>query len=520
MQRLHRYIESWIKANRANLPPVVVYSSHLVPGEGEHKIFGFIRRKIIEQGDTFNYHLVYGLDADLVMLSSLSPMQRILLVRENFEDIIDIDALKAGIVNDLTSDMSEKPDDELVIQDFVLMVYFIGNDFLPHMMAFEDVGLAIKFMFIEYKKLDATMTKENGEIDWPALTNFVYLMASREEELLKDKASESFVFPSKILDTVTERKEIPVVRRGDKHYQVTKFDYEKFRTLWYFQAFGPRTDEGKLLVEELKVQVTQTSSIDDMCRSYMFGLQWVMQYYIGGNISTKYIYPYYHCPLLSDLSLVLIADAKAEPPRTPSLNSVLAKEGDIKLNPYHQLLAVIPPASKIQIPAEVRHLITGSLADMCPVNFILELEGKDKEFQGIPILPNLDVVRIIDAVQKVTRGELPKELMEDTDWISKITERIVIPYVQLSLSSHGRGRGRGRSEDRGGSSRGRGDGKGRGRGEGRGRGRGRGENRGRGRIENTFRGTPSIRGAPSIRGVSTQPATTVAAAWSETDLLM
>ena len=111
----------------------------MVRGEGEHKIFEFIRQGLLQSEDT-GANVIYGLDADLVMLSSLSQIKWLYLCRESLTDIINIDALKVGIIEDLSLKGLNAMDPIIAIQDFVIMLYLIGNDFLPHMVAFHHVG--------------------------------------------------------------------------------------------------------------------------------------------------------------------------------------------------------------------------------------------------------------------------------------------------------------------------------------------------------------------------------------------
>ncbi|CAH6418833.1 XRN 5-3 exoribonuclease [uncultured virus] len=541
MKRVDLYVQSWLAANREQLPPLVIYSSHLVPGEGEHKIMAILRqladtgergqvtgkpaeagkpeeKYLIAQGG--GYHGIYGLDADLCMLSLLSPKERILLIREDFTDIVNIDALKIGVYNDLTSEFKEKPSQKLVIQDYVLMVFFVGNDFLPHMMCFEDMKVAMDTMFKCWRQLGGnTLTNEDGSINWTALANFIYLLGTEEEALLKHKASMEFKYPSTILDAVTVKKEAPpdrhyiehgTFRKQEKRYTIESFDYGQFRTLWYNNALGPRTTEGKLSLSELGIKAINAGDVEEMCRQYIYGLQWILQYYIGGPISQVFVYRYAHCPMLTDLAQVLISSVKAN--ATLKVEDVLEHKGDVEINLLHLQLAVLPPASAglIRSPYNTLILTDGALADMAPTRFIIEREGKDKDWQGVPILPPLNMDRIVEAVNRISNGETPEDLKEEKNWVSRLGERIVIPYMDVRLgSARGRGfdfrgrggfvsRGRGSYEPRGGFGRGGFEPRGRGGFEPRGgfipRGRGSYEPRGRGGFDRGGRGFDRGRG--------------------------
>ena len=95
MIKVDAYIQKWIKENRDMLPTNVIYSSHLVPGEGEHKIMDYYRSGNIYNGYfKDNAHVLYGLDADLVMLSLISPLKNIFLMREDDYDIVSIEVIK------------------------------------------------------------------------------------------------------------------------------------------------------------------------------------------------------------------------------------------------------------------------------------------------------------------------------------------------------------------------------------------------------------------------------------------
>jgi 5'-3' exoribonuclease 1 len=94
---IDKFLTLMLNQNTHILPPKVVYSSHLFPGEGEHKIMKYYREGFVLNGlaDKANgVHVLYGLDADLIMLSLVSPINRIFLSRETIEEVINIDSKK------------------------------------------------------------------------------------------------------------------------------------------------------------------------------------------------------------------------------------------------------------------------------------------------------------------------------------------------------------------------------------------------------------------------------------------
>ena len=74
MDRLALFLRAFIHRKLSSDPGwagiEVILSDGSVPGEGEHKIMEFIRQQRARPGyDADTYHLVYGLDADLVILA-------------------------------------------------------------------------------------------------------------------------------------------------------------------------------------------------------------------------------------------------------------------------------------------------------------------------------------------------------------------------------------------------------------------------------------------------------------------
>lgn len=132
----------------------VILSGHEVPGEGEHKIMEFIRVQRAQPGyDPNTRHCVYGLDADLIMLGLASHEPHFALLREEVTFgrnrghtstdltkqkfyLLHISLVREYLseeLSDLEDELSFPYDFERILDDFILIMYVIGNDFLPNL---------------------------------------------------------------------------------------------------------------------------------------------------------------------------------------------------------------------------------------------------------------------------------------------------------------------------------------------------------------------------------------------------
>lgn len=169
----------------------IVLSGHEVPGEGEHKIMEYIRCSKAQPDYESNVrHCLYGLDADLIMLGLLSHDPHFCLLREevtfgrqvskkpkelehqNFYLLhlsvvreyleLEFQELEQEGVLDFPFDM------ERVIDDFILMAFFVGNDFLPSLPNLHINEGALALMFKLYKEV---LPKMGGYINEQGVVN-------------------------------------------------------------------------------------------------------------------------------------------------------------------------------------------------------------------------------------------------------------------------------------------------------------------------------------------------------------
>ena len=181
----------------------IVLSGHEVPGEGEHKIMEYIRQaKSQPNYDPNRRHCLYGLDADLIMLGLLSHDPHFCLLREevtfgrqNQKKSKELEHQNFYLMHlcivreylELEFQELEEPgaldfpfDMERVIDDFILMAFFVGNDFLPNLPHLHINEGALALMFGVYKSV---LPRAKGYINEGGVINLERL------ELLLDELS-------------------------------------------------------------------------------------------------------------------------------------------------------------------------------------------------------------------------------------------------------------------------------------------------------------------------------------------
>ncbi|KAJ3807699.1 exonuclease II [Lentinula aff. lateritia] len=194
----------------------VVLSGHEVPGEGEHKIMEYIRLSRSQPDYDPNLrHCLYGLDADLIMLGLLSHDPHFCLLREEVKfgparksrgnsslDSINFYLLHLSLFREylhleFNSLATELPFDyslERIIDDFVLLAVFVGNDFLPNLPDLHIHENGLEKLFEVYKKVLPTMEgyiNDAGTINLPRLQFILDEMAQWEVDVFEKENSDT-----------------------------------------------------------------------------------------------------------------------------------------------------------------------------------------------------------------------------------------------------------------------------------------------------------------------------------------
>lgn len=281
----------------------VIVSGANMPGEGEHKLFDYLRA----HPQTNSNIALYGLDADLIMLSlyHLHLCRNIYVFREapeflkhyfpvdasnpNMPYFLDMQKLAASILNEMKCGNY----DTHRIYDYVFLCFFLGNDFLPHFPAMNIRTHGIQVILDIYRnhignRPNTFIIDKQHAIQWKSVNKIVYEISKKEHELLTieyDIRSKKHSYHNDETQTADEYlQNVPMLFRGDELYICPEeLNWEE---RYYKVLFGVYPSEN----------IVRTISTN-----YLEGLEWVFKYYSKGCPHWKWKYNYHYPPLFKDL---------------------------------------------------------------------------------------------------------------------------------------------------------------------------------------------------------------------------
>ena len=343
---------------RLNVQDIIVSGSNNV-GEGEHKIFDYMRMNL--EKHFIETTVIYGLDADLIMLSinHLSICPNIYLFRETPHFIqsidsslkpdanyfLDIPELTKTIVKNMNNDRELTLEQQKnKVFDYIFLCFFLGNDFLPHFPAVNIRTGGVDKLLNAYKETigDTNEYITDGKIiNWNNVRKVVKFLADLEEEfIIKEHRSRNSKEKRLMPENTPEEKfkkfeATPVYERDmEKYINPVKPNWQ---ARYYNGLFGIKEGEKEGLKEEGE------DKIRDIAVNYLEGLEWTMKYYTTGCPDWRWKYKYNYPLLLKDLIKYIPVFNKEFVPNKPA-------------NPVSemvQLCYVLPRSSLNLIPSKL-----------------------------------------------------------------------------------------------------------------------------------------------------------------------
>lgn len=383
-------------------------------GEGEHKLFEYLKNNPYEQESNM-VDIIYGLDADLIMLSLLQK-SNIMLLREkpafnnldiyqttstnNIEDeflFLDVTQLK----NSLISHYAQKYNylsinRENFISDYVILCSLLGNDFLPPLSYTKikdkslDSIIHIYFNFI--LKYDTYLVDQNGNIDFNCIFFIFKELSQNEDETMKLTFDEY---------------------HNKRFYDNSKQLNDYKLCLYKFDNFGTfnKTAKNKInpyspgwRINYYHCLFHTKSSVSNICENYLQGLQWIADYYLKINTYVfNWYYPFAYSPTILDLTNYLTI-SKCLPTPSSSINNELYIE--ILNNNFMQLLMVLPPSSKYMvqennIALNIMENIECNCVHYYPHLFEISTFLKQYIWECSPVLPDIDILHLYKCAKKI-----------------------------------------------------------------------------------------------------------------------
>ena len=406
--------------------PKIIVSSSNEPGEGEHKLFEYIREHAAEHADQTT--VIYGLDADLIMLcmSHLHISRGIYLYRETPEFVKSINVTldeKERYYMDIPefadatgTQVPVNPPSRALIGgvrgthgsplDYIFMCFMLGNDFMPHFPALNIRTTGIATLMDAYRAVfkpdesiiqcTATATGTTGttgttctpawSIHWPNYKRFVAHLAAQETTLIRkehatrDRQARHMRDTDKEDDVMHDVLMLPMTQR-EVERQINPFELG-----WERRYYASLCDIHTK---------TNDEPIAALCRNYLEGMEWTFRYYTSGCVDWKWTYANHYPPLLADLVNHI--------PDTPGFSFLRVKPKE-PIRDVVQLCYVLPRASHALLPpaaerALMRSALRSKYTDDGSPNF--KWAYCKYFWECHTDLPELDIAEIARIVSKI-----------------------------------------------------------------------------------------------------------------------
>jgi 5'-3' exonuclease len=286
-------------------------------GEGEHKIMRWLRQQGREQSQMHaQMHeecegrgnvIVYGLDADLILLTMLAGEEcdlNIHLLREKQEfggkredvssrvqeyQFLDIREFQKRIgQGSVTSGLVGTEE----VLNYIALMSLMGNDFLPHSLTHKlaDGGHDCVLQELNLLRKNGWLLDSSGQYKISVLKGIFKRWSLDEDE--------------RILHMIQKKQEQARrgVGKGMDASEGLPLEWAVENVLLSFENNKQLSDEWRQAYWEYIHPCADSQYKESLCEEYLRGFQWILDYYKGDNVNVSWMFPAWIPPLWSDLS--------------------------------------------------------------------------------------------------------------------------------------------------------------------------------------------------------------------------
>ncbi|CAK9293955.1 unnamed protein product [Gordionus sp. m RMFG-2023] len=331
---------------------------------------------------------------------------------------------------------------ERVIDDWVFLCFFVGNDFLPHLPSLEIRENAIDRLVRIYKEMlsgmDGYLTC-NGLVNLKSVQVMLTKLGEVEDGIFKTRQDNEKRFRQREAERSEREQRIaqantnvdgvyhPLGKQGFN--SVNSNNAIKFISSGTLKDIKPsaannrrgfgalassdktadpdkNVDDVRLWEDgfkdryyamKFKADSNDMKFRNEVAVAYAKGLCWVLLYYYQGCPCWNWFFPFHYAPFASDFQ---------------GISKKITNVFEVKTFPFkplEQLMAVFPAASGMHIPtpwAELMEAPDSPILDFYPIHFKVDLNGKKFAWQGVALLPFVDEKRLLETLHEKVYDKL------------------------------------------------------------------------------------------------------------------
>lgn len=376
----------------------IILSTSNTHGEGEHKIHQFMKDQH-NNGNNDKTRVVYGLDADLLFLTMATKLPKIYVFREavHIDEkstkkflMVDMDLLKSGIFEEIQSKVKKELDLNNVINDYIMMGFLLGNDFLPNIPSLTlspihpkitnglDILLQVYPEFID--------NNDYISINNKSFIHLVEILAKQEEEYFKQ---------------VYQRGRITYKTNESDPCKIALFQFDNL-VLSDVNFLNIGKDAPVNYKKRYYAHFFHNTPVNTICKQYIEGISWVKKYYFDDCADWLWLYEHHQVPFISDIYEYL---------KTNEIKEIVVKDNKYQIKPLEQLMMVIPPDFANILPVECRSIFKNKdLKKDFPDDFDFDIYMKTKFWMCYPEIPNPNYNDFIKVIHKIKLTEESEKL--------------------------------------------------------------------------------------------------------------